>query len=396
MFLLYQSRWWSLLVRGLVPVTVLAYFSLVFEVQEALIPIVRHTLRWAVAFGAVQIALLVLGILSLAVAKFTRERQDTGRRARTERIESLLTEYILSESEPVPELRECFSRWPSDFVTVLGRALQQVHGNLLSRLHRLTEDSEITNYVLRESLRHNPKRVTAVLNALASIPGEKAQEVLSELCSDARIPVRHHARRLLIRCGSQSQQLEMLNGLSSMPSWERIQVFQQLPVTAAVIPQFLEQSWASSEDPAVISALELVLSLQRFFGTEFPFNLAMHRNFEVRIRFFRAVPFLSTSEQALDVVEVGLNDEDWRVRAMAARAGGLLRLGQLGPLLIQQCTSATHNAEVGHAARALAALGGHNWDQLRQMVNAGNMPGRQVADVIQETMMRSSQTRSTR
>jgi HEAT repeat protein len=225
------------------------------------------------------------------------------------------------------------------------------------------------------------------MNLLSRFPNEYSQSRLLRLCSDSRNAVRLHARRLVMRYGSNENQLELLRSLSGMPTAERIQLIQDLPIRSSVIPVYLASAWKSSEPGTVIPSLDLVISLQRYFELPCPSQFANHPNLELRIRFFRTLPFLSTPTQAVPIVQKGIRDDDWRVRAMAARAAGLLRLVQLGPDLVQLCITATQAAEAGHAARALAAMGGDSWDHLRRVANQGAIAARQVADVSQKSSL---------
>ena len=387
MFWLYQSRWWNALVRSVVALAVLLYVWVVYQVQDALILTVRHTHRWAVAFGLVQTVLLGVGISSIAIVKFFRERHQAVRAVRIARIRQLLAAYAAGQDKPSDELIGCFRRWPRDFITVLSEAVHRVRGNALTQLQHLAWRPEVCSRAFHESSRRNPRRVAAAINILSQLPVAYAQKRIIALAADPRNTVRLQARRMLIRYGSQRSQLDLLRKLATMASWERIQLVQQLSRNAAVAPAFLRESLTSHDNQTVLAALDLVLGLQRFFGVSCPAHLVDDPDLEIRIRFFKALPFLAAPGEAAPLIRRGLRDSDWRVRSMAARAAGVLRLRHLGDDLLAVCTASTHGAEAGHAARALAALGGESWDRLRRVITTGGVSGWQVADVIQKQTM---------
>jgi len=72
-------------------------------------------------------------------------------------------------------------------------------------------------------------------------------------------------------------------------------------------------------------------------------------------------------------LQAGLADADWRVRAMAARACAHFRPAVLVDRLLSICRNFANPAEAGHAARALASLGGEAWLRLQEI--AYNEPG---------------------
>src|SRR4051794_40155084 len=113
MFWLYQSRLWDVAVRLLIPLFVGLYILLVYECQDALIPWVRHTYRWAVAFGVVQAAVLIAGVSLLILTKLIRERRHQSREARRNHILSLLSDYAISEQVPASRVLHAFSTSPA-------------------------------------------------------------------------------------------------------------------------------------------------------------------------------------------------------------------------------------------------------------------------------------------
>jgi len=119
-----------------------------------------------------------------------------------------------------------------------------------------------------------------------------------------------------------------------------------------------------------------------------PAALAQSPNLEVRIKFFRALPFLPVwgdgEDDPIELLGAGLRDTDWRVRAQAAKACGAVRAATLAPALIAMCGSFENPAEAGHAARALAALGGGAWNSLQNVAVQGEGAGSRIAAEVME------------
>jgi hypothetical protein len=175
----------------------------------------------------------------------------------------------------------------------------------------------------------------------------------------------------------------VLDGLCSLPFWERIILLQLVPADPT-FDDYLAKALASGDDERILVVLEFVLTRQRLLLFPAPAGLARLRNVEVRIKFFRALPFLRL-EEGYSVLEAGLHDPDWRVRALAARACGYLRSEALAWRLLEMCASFEDPAEAGHAARALAALGGEEalggkgWNRLQEVVAPGAGAGHRIA-----------------
>src|SRR5205823_10004788 len=123
----------------------------------------------------------------------------------------------------------------------------------------------------------------------------------------------------------------------------------------------------------ILTGLEFVISRQRLLPITNTHHLAASPDLEVRIKYFKALPlFPADAESTPSVLRSGLADSDWRVRAMAARACGLLRVSSLVPQLLESIGAAKTSAEAGHAARALAAIGGEARNSLQALSSSGS------------------------
>ena len=204
--------------------------------------------------------------------------------------------------------------------------------------------------------------------------------------------VRAAARITIAARGCSESQDRVLNQLPSLPFWQRIVLFQQIPADSRALRDYLTQAFLTGDDTVVLAALEFVLSRQRLQPVSRANRLACSPSAEVRIKFFKALPFLATDEDTAVLIRRGLDDPDWRARAMTARACGVLRIASLGSELARRFAQATHPVEAGHLARALAALEGDYWQRLQEFTVAGNEMTRAVAtEVIEKHLTRTQE-----
>jgi hypothetical protein len=199
--------------------------------------------------------------------------------------------------------------------------------------------------------------------------------------------VRRAARKAIVAGGDEDARREVLDNLCALPFWQRIILFHLVPADST-LRQFLQEAFHSGDDDRILVALEFVLTRQRLMLFAVPRNLVQSKNVEIRIKFFRALPFLHLEGGSESALKAGLYDPDWRVRALAARACGFLRAGAFADRLIEMCMSFSDPAEAGHAARALSALGGDGWSRLQQVVSSGTGTGQRIAvEVIERRMV---------
>ena len=156
-------------------------------------------------------------------------------------------------------------------------------------------------------------------------------------------------------------------------------LFHFAPVDSPLLPAFVTRALRSGEDQRILAALELVLTQQRLFPAPAPMRLARAANPEIRIKFFKALPFLQLAGEVPLVLQAGLEDPDWRVRAMAARACAHFRPAALTDRLLEMCRRFEHPSEAAHAARALATMGGEGWLRLQDIANSADASARHIA-----------------
>ena len=242
----------------------------------------------------------------------------------------------------------------------------------------MLEASAPYRQLLLEAAGASPGPVIRAVTLLGRLENPEARAAVRRCLKHRAEAVRRAARKAIVIGGEEDARRQVLDGVCSLPFWERIILFQLVP-TDSMLHDFLAKGLASDDDERILVALEFVLTRQRLLLFPVPVKLAQSRNVEVRIKFFRALPFLRLEEGVYSVLEPGLHDPDWRVRALAARACGYLRAEALVWRLLEMCASFDDPAEAGHAARALAALGGEGWDRLQEVVAAGRGTGHRIA-----------------
>jgi HEAT repeat protein len=200
--------------------------------------------------------------------------------------------------------------------------------------------------------------------------------------------VRASACFALAAHGSEAQQDKVFALLPGLPFWQRIVLFQQVRADSPALDKYLSLAFRSADRTVVLAALEFVLSRQRMQPVGPALGMAAASDVEVRIKFFKALPLLATAEDPASLVETGLQDSDWRVRAMAARACGALHLTALTAILVEKLSASQQAAEIGHLARALASLGGESLLRLHTFTASHNDMTRAVtAEVLEKAML---------
>jgi len=366
-----------LLVSG----TLACYAACVLAVAGWLRGVDDPMVRYALAFIVVQIAIQAGLILGLVVSKDLRSRRDRARAARRRSLEELLARPDSSR-----ETLEMAAEWPDDFLSVVENAMHALAGSARRRIAELLEASAPYRQLLIEAAGASPGPVIRAVNLLGRLENPGARAAVGRCLKHRAEAVRRAARKAIVIGGEEDARRQVLEGVCSLPFWERIILFQLVPADS-MLHDFLAKGLASDDDERILVALEFVLTRQRLLLFPVPVKLAQSRNVEVRIKFFRALPFLRLEEEVDSVLEPGLHDPDWRVRALAARACGHLRAEALAWRLLEMCASFEDPAEAGHAARALAALGGEGWNRLQRVVGSGTGAGNRIAAEVMERRM---------
>ncbi|MDQ6704800.1 MAG: HEAT repeat domain-containing protein [Acidobacteriota bacterium] len=380
-----------MLANVLVVTSVAVYIAMVFGCAHLLQVFDDDALRYAVAFSTVQVAVLFFLIAILVGSKYAREHASRVHILRIARLEDLVA--ATARDNVCVELEKLATAWPRQFIQVIGKALRSLEGSMRRNLQKAVESSTVFPVLLAEVLDENPARSLAALSLLGRLDNPECQVMVERALSHPAESVRMAARGAILSTGREEACWKVLLELGSMPSWQRTVLFSRVRAQCPLLPDFLSHAFASGDDGVTLAAFELILTLQKLHLVVAPASLARSANTEVRIKFFRALLWFQPDRELLDVLSLGLDDRDWRVRAMAARACGHFRSAPLASRLLEICQSPETPAEGDHAARSLAAMGGEAWLQLKRLALSGTPQSRRIAaGAVAIHMMKRAET----
>lgn len=282
---LVSSRRFRLIERFLVCGTLAGYAACVLLVAGWLRAVDHPAIRYAVAFLFVQIAIQAGLILGLVASKHWRSCRERARAARRRRLEELL-----ARPDSPREVLEMAARWPEDFLPVVENAIEGLAGSARVRVAELLEASAPYQQLLLEAADPDPGLVIRAISILGRMENTEARAAVWRGLKHPADAVRRAARRAIVT-GDEDARRQVLDGLCSLPFWERIILLQLAPADST-FDDYLAKALASVDDERILVALEFVLTRQRLLLVPVPAGLAQSRNVEVRIKFFRALPFL--------------------------------------------------------------------------------------------------------
>jgi hypothetical protein len=379
---LLYSRYWPATQR-LLPLVVLALYVLSILTMAVLFSSVADQfVRYALACVVVQTVSLLLLTACLVAGKIIATRWNDRRQRRINQISDLMADYS-SGAECQAQLLEAARRHSSEFLEVWEASLTRLKGSCRLRVEGLLHETGLDRVLLSRLGDRDPGRVLFAISLLRKLDNPDMEPTEKALAHPADV-VRMAARITLAARGSRRAQERVLLELPRLPFWQRVVLFQQIPDDSPASYEYLTRAFKTGDDTTVLAALEFVLSRQRLQPIGPASRLAGSTSVEVRIKFFRALPFLATDEDPVHLITQGLDDTDWRVRAMSARACGALGIASLGSLMAQRFERATHPVEAGHLARALTALDGDSWRRLKEFTIAENEVTRAIAAEVIE------------
>ncbi|MBM3773870.1 MAG: hypothetical protein FJW37_01760 [Acidobacteria bacterium] len=320
--------------------------------------------RYVIACIAVQSVVLVLLTMVLALGKCLSLRASRARSAHIRLLEDLLADHAAGLVDRGAVL-EASNRYAQEFVEVCSRSFELLRGASQRALEELLLDSRAYQELLRDTCSPYPPRALRAISLLSHVGAPEALAAIERAVRNPVALVAMEARIALLRVGPEDVQREILEHLPHLPFWQRVVLLHHLPENSPLLASFVSGALASPDDDRILAALELVLGRQKLLPVENFARLAASANIEVRIRFFKALPFLLGLEWPVEVLRTGLADPDWRVRAMAARACGHMQAAECAPQLRQILVSSVNSIEAGHAARSLAKMGGEAWKSLQ-------------------------------
>ncbi len=342
--------------------------------------------RTALSFTYLETAAALLLVPGLVWAKHMRLRKEEVSARRREQILGWL-----APGGDVARARAAAGRWPEEFLSTLQRALSRLEGSEAGRLAELAVSSGLLPALLEDCVGAHPNRAVRALRILSEIDDDRCRDAIRAAVSHDSPLVRAAAKRVILTRGSPAARFEVLSEMISAPLWERVVLYHAAASDMAVTAEFLTTALASTRDELILVALEMIHSSGRLIRCTVPARLAQSTNPEVRIKFFKALPFLEQDGYLGDVLRQGLRDPDWRVRAMAAQASARLHVPSLAEDLLRICTVFEHPAEAAHGARALAALGGEARLRLESLIGSGSPAGSSIAaEVIEAQLMKGA------
>jgi hypothetical protein len=379
---LLYSRYWQTTQR-LLPIIVLALYVMSILVTALLFSwLADQSVRYALACVVVQTVSLLLLTAGLVAGKIIETRWNDRRRRRIDQISDLMAQYS-SGAESQVKLLEAASAHSSEFLEVWEASLTRLKGSCRLRVEGLLHETGLDRVLVSRLGDRDPGRVLVAISLLRKLDNPSMEATEKALAHPADV-VRMAARITLAARGSRQAQERVLRELPRLPFWQRVVLFQQIPDDSPALYEYLARAFRAGDDTTVLAALEFVLSRQRLQPLGPASRLVGSTSIEVRIKFFRALPFLATDEDPVQLITQGLDDKDWRVRAMSARACGSLGIASLGSLMAQRFARATHPVEAGHLARALSTLNGDSWRRLKEFTVAENEVTRAIAAEVIE------------
>ncbi|GEM_PF-3397603 len=379
---LIYSRNWPRIAQLLVVAILAVYIGAVLGTAAFLDDIDDPFIRYTAAFLIVQFSFLGLLAGLLVVGKYLRVKWESRQASRTRKLEELLS---ASQSDEI--VLKAARRWPEEFLTVVYSALQSIRGSERRRIVRLLEASALYPKLLLETSSRNPDRAIRAIGLLAQLDTPDAHAAIRRALGHPAETIKQAARKAIMQGKDYEAQRQLLDSFPQLPAWQRLLMLHFAPADEMMLPRFIDEALHSGDETRIVIALEMVLTRQRLLSSPIPFELAQSANPEIRIKFYKALRFLRLEADVTKMLQIGLADADWRVRAMAAQACGQFRAASLAERLLEMCRTFENPAEAANAARALAALGGEGWLRLQEVANSQTEVARKIATEAVERHM---------
>jgi HEAT repeat protein len=371
---LIYSRHWRRFARGLTVSIVVFQGIGILAVARQLEWIADPFVRYACAFVAVQFGILAALVLFLIAGKYVRLRWEWLRALRIRKLQ-----HFISEPGGRDAALRAARKWPDEFLTVVEDAILALKGSARERVVGLLEASAPYPRLVRQTTDRDPGRAIRAISLLGHLENPQARAAVRLAINHRIDAVRQAARKAILEGNDPAAQRAVLDEAAQLPAWPRLVMFHYAPQDSALLPAFIAEALHSQNEERIIVALELVLTQERLLLAPTPARLAQAANPEIRIKFFKALPFLTVEGDLVPVLQTGLRDSDWRVRAMAARACAHFRPAVLADRLLEICRSSASPAESAHAARALASMGGEGWLRLQELAHSESGRARYIA-----------------
>jgi HEAT repeat protein len=392
MSVLIYSPHWPKLAAVLVGIAIVAFGGAVYVVSARFTSIADPFVRYALTFITVQAAILSSIVVGLIFGKKLALHRSRISSMRMNSLKELLARYVAGEQVGSELLRTSRLR-PKEFHEAVAGSLHILKGSARRLVESLLQESDSYSSLLHQVSSRDPTRALKAISLLQTMDTREAEAAIEGALSHPAPIVRVSAQIAVLSGHNEAAQRKVLEAIPNFDFWHRVVVFHQISGDSPVLTEFLSNAFRSERDETILAALEFVLSRQRLISLAEPRHLARSPNTEIRIKYFKALPFFCPDSGTPNLVRLGLADSDWRVRAMAARATGQLRLGELATDLLEIAKTAQVPAETGHAVRALAAIGGEAWKAVQSLSRSGSeMTHRIITEVVEKEMLGGMET----
>jgi hypothetical protein len=386
-WLIYSKYWPSFLKCA--PLGIFALFAgaviLVGEHLSMANPYVRYALA-CVLVQSVAIALITLGLFG---GKALALRKNARRKREVDRISDHMALYVQSGEGEAGLARES-ERFPAAFLAVWEDTVYRVKGSARQRVCNLLLSTDLGHRLKTQVGDSHPGKALRAIALLRQINDAGSLQAIEEALDHPSETVRASAHIALVSHGSPEQQRRVFHQLARLPFWQRVVLFQQIRDDSPTLKSYVTSAFQSGDSSMVLAALEYILSRQRMQMVGSISRVAASADLEVRIKVFKTLPLLIADEDPCTLIEAGLSDPDWRVRAMAARSCGALHLHSLIPLLAERFQTCSHPVEASHLAHALAALEGDALQRLRAFtISDSDMKRAIAAEVLERNLLRA-------
>lgn len=341
-------------------------------------------MQYAVAFTLLEAFALVFMVLGLVTVKAIRQvRQRENARRKQVVLELLFGDCNFLEAD---HLASC---WPEQFLEAAAEALGVLPGTERKPILQIIHRDSCRSLLLAEVEATQTYRVARAIRLLGELQDQECWTAIRKKLDHSSGFVRVAAAQAILRQGPDDWKLEILLALPRMQLWARLVISHSIAPGEPALNLFFAKMFASvDDDDLVLAGLDMVCTRRLVETTLVSRGLAGSANREVRIRFFKAIPYLNVDGDITSVLRQGLGDQDWTVRTMAAKASAHFRPAALAHSLVTICRSARNPVEARHAARALAALGGEAYLQLERLAGAGvDILSQIAAEVVEERIL---------
>ena len=370
MYRIFYSRFWPIF-SGATVITIFGVFiSTVVAAGELFVGVFDPFVRYMLAFIVVQAAILFLLILCLILWKIRRIRGEKAYHSCIYTFRDRIARFTAGQigREGILELAQKF---PVEFLDAAGEALHVLKGSAQRQVESLVLHSRPYEDLLRPVSNRSPRHMLQALSLLPLLSDSRSRRAIESGLSHPSPVVRLAAQITSLRCGSEHTQLDVLQRIPQLRFFEKMLVYLQFPKDSPLVTEFLKKTLHSENDCEVLCALEFILNHEKLVPVTVPDSLSESSTPEIRIKYFKAFHLMPSPHCSLSLLRKGLFDEDWRVRAMAARACGLMGIDGLEPELLKMVAQARTSTEARHAAKALVSFGGETIQKLEELRLSG-------------------------